>query len=105
MVTIKAFRKLANSLSGITEEPHFEKTSFRVKGRIFATFEKKTDTVCVKLSPDDQALFSSGNEKSIYPVANSWGKKGWTLVDLKNTDREMVSDLLAAAYSEVSRKK
>lgn len=39
MVSIEAFRKLALSFPEVTEEPHFEKTSFRVKGKIFATYD------------------------------------------------------------------
>lgn len=40
MVTIDSFRKLALSFPEATEEPHFEKTSFRVKKKIFATFDE-----------------------------------------------------------------
>ena len=34
---VEEFRRLALSLPEATEEPHFEMTSFRVRGRIFAT--------------------------------------------------------------------
>ena len=37
MVTIDIFRKLALSFPEATEGPHFEKTSFRGKKKIFAT--------------------------------------------------------------------
>jgi len=40
MVTIDSFRKLDLSFPEATEEPHFEKTSFRVKKKIFATFDE-----------------------------------------------------------------
>jgi hypothetical protein len=36
-VTLTQVRKHALSLPGVTEEPHFERTSFRVKGKIFLT--------------------------------------------------------------------
>lgn len=41
MVSIETFRKLALSFENAAEEPHFEKTSFRVKKKIFATYDKK----------------------------------------------------------------
>ena len=41
MVSIDTFRKLALSFPEATEEPHFEKTSFRVKKKIFATYDDK----------------------------------------------------------------
>jgi predicted DNA-binding protein (MmcQ/YjbR family) len=105
MVTWKELRDMAFSLPETTEEPHFEKTSFRIKGMIFATYDKANDRACVKLSEDEQSLFSSWDEKVIYPVDNSWGRKGWTFVELKKAKKEIVSKILRAAYSEVSRKK
>lgn len=36
MITLDTLRHLALSLPETTEEPHFEKTSFRVKKKIFA---------------------------------------------------------------------
>lgn len=105
MVTFKELRDLALSLSETTEEPHFEKTSFRTNGKIFATYENRTDTACVKLSLEDQSIFSSASDKVIYPVANSWGTKGWTLVELRHIDKKKVSVLLKSAYLEVNRRK
>ena len=105
MATFTEFRNLALSLPEATEQPHFEKTSFRIKGAIFATYEKKTATACVKLSLDDQSFFSSAKEKRIYPVANSWGTKGWTLVESESLGKARFIELFKGAYSEVTRKK
>lgn len=41
MVSIETFRELAMSFPNATEEPHFEKTSFRVNKKIFGTFDEK----------------------------------------------------------------
>lgn len=43
MVSIETFRKLALSFENAIEEPHFEKTSFRVNKKIFATFDEKNN--------------------------------------------------------------
>ncbi len=37
LVNLNDERRIAMSLPEVTEEPHFEHTSFRVRGRIFAT--------------------------------------------------------------------
>ena len=37
------FRKLAMSFPDVTEEPHFENTSFRMSKKIFATFDEKNN--------------------------------------------------------------
>lgn len=41
MFSIESFRKLAMSFPNATELPHFEKTSFRINKKIFATFDEK----------------------------------------------------------------
>jgi predicted DNA-binding protein (MmcQ/YjbR family) len=47
MVTIDTLRKIALSLPETTEEPHFEKTSFRVKKKIFATYDALKNRACI----------------------------------------------------------
>jgi predicted DNA-binding protein (MmcQ/YjbR family) len=59
MVSIDTFRKLALSFPEATEEPHFDKTSFKVKKKIFATYDDKKKRACIKLSEIDQNVFSS----------------------------------------------
>ncbi len=44
MVSIKAAREIALSFDEVTEEPHFEKASFRVKKKIYATLNEKDKT-------------------------------------------------------------
>jgi len=39
MINIDTFRKLALAFDHVVEQPHFEKTSFRVKKKIFATLD------------------------------------------------------------------
>jgi predicted DNA-binding protein (MmcQ/YjbR family) len=57
MVSIDTFRKLALSFPEATEELHFEKTSFRVKKKIFATYDDIKKRACIKLSEIDQDVF------------------------------------------------
>ena len=83
MVTLEGFRKMAMSLDMAIEAPHFEKTSFRIKGKIFATLNSKENRACVRLSEIDQSAFCSFDASVIYPVPNKWGKYGWTLINLK----------------------
>ena len=105
MVSIDTFRKLALSFPEATEEPHFEKTSFRVKKKIFATYEELKNRACIKLSEIDQDVFSSADKTIIYPVDNKWGKQGWTLIDMKKVHKNLFIDALTTAYCEVAPKK
>jgi predicted DNA-binding protein (MmcQ/YjbR family) len=104
MVDLKTFKQLALSLPGVEEQPHFEKTSFRVKKKIFATHASGSDIACVKLSEVDQSVFCAFDKTIIYPVNNKWGKQGWTLVELKKIRKDMLKDLLTTAYNEVASK-
>ena len=82
MVSIDSFRKLAMSFPHVTEEPHFEKTSFRTNKKIFATFDVKNHQAVLKLIEIDQSVFCASSEMIFYPVQNKWGKQGWTVVEL-----------------------
>ena len=105
MVTIDTFRKLALSFPEATEEPHFEKTSFRVKKKIFATYDSIKKRACIKLSEIDQNVFSSADKTIIFPVGNKWGKQGWTLIEMNKVRNELFVDALTTAYCEVAPKK
>jgi predicted DNA-binding protein (MmcQ/YjbR family) len=104
MVSIKTFRALALSFAETSEQPHFEKTSFRVGKKIFATYDDKNKRACIKLSEIDQHVFSSYNKEIIYPVPNKWGKQGWTFIELTTVPKAMFIDAIKTAYDEVAPK-
>lgn len=95
---------MAFSFPETTEKPHFEKTSFRVKNKIFATYDAITNQACIKLSEIDQNVFSLVNKEAIYQVPNKWGKQGWTFVKLNLVGSEIFTDALTTAYCEVAPK-
>jgi predicted DNA-binding protein (MmcQ/YjbR family) len=105
MVNISTFRKIALSFPEATEEPHFEKSSFRIKGKIFATYDDKNKCACIKLSEIDQNVFSSSDKKVIYPVDNKWGKQGWTVIEMKKVRKDLFTDALTTAFCEIAPKK
>lgn len=105
MISLNTLRKIALSFPEVTEEPHFEKTSFRVKKKIFATYDDKNKKACIKLSEIDQNVFSSAGKTTIYPVDNKWGKQGWTLIEMSKVNKALFIDALTTAYCEVAPKK
>ena len=105
MTGIAQFRKLALSFPGTNEQPHFEKTSFRIGKKIFATLDEKNNRACLKLSEIDQDVFSTFDKSIIYPVPNKWGKQGWTFVELAKVKAAMCKDALTTAYREKKTKK
>ena len=105
MVSIDTFKKLALSFPEATEELHFEKISFRVKNKIFATYDEGLNRACLKLSQIDQDVFSTADRANIFPVDNKWGKQGWTLIQMTKVRKQLFIDALTTAYCEVAPKK
>ncbi len=104
MITIDALRKAALSFPDATEDPHFEKTSFRIGKKIFATYDAKNNRACLKLTEAEQDLFSLHDKTIIYPIPNKWGKMGWTFVELSTVNKATCLDALKIAYELVAPK-
>jgi hypothetical protein len=106
MVTITTFRKLALAFPDVTEEPHFERTSFRYKKKIFATYSEKENTAMLRLSEIDQSVFSSYEDGTVfYPVPGAWGKMGATYVNMAKVRKDMFTDALKLAYEGLANVK
>jgi predicted DNA-binding protein (MmcQ/YjbR family) len=98
-------RDLVSNLPESTVEPHFEKTSFRVKKKIFATYNPAKNWATLKFSEIDQDVFTKIGNGAIYPVPNKWGKQGWTHVELDKLPDELVADAITTAYCTVAPEK
>lgn len=105
MIDSRTVRKLALSFDEAEEAPHFEKTAFRVRKKIFATLDTRHHRVVLKLSLVDQSVFAGYKKDAIYPVPNAWGKQGWTVVEMKKVRKDMFTDALTTAYCTVAPKK
>lgn len=104
MIDCESFRKLASSFPGVEELPHFEKTSFRINKKIYATLNEKENRACVKLSESDQYIFSLNDKSIVYPVPNKWGLQGWTLIDLTRVNKKLLNEILKSSYNSVASK-
>jgi hypothetical protein len=85
-------RKIALSLEGTNEAPHFDRTAFKVV-RIYATLAADGVTANLKFTPDEQELKCLVAPEVFTPVPNAWGKQGWTTVHLA---KARISDLRSA---------
>jgi hypothetical protein len=104
MLSPAVVRTLALSLPEAEEQPHFEKPSFRVRKRIFATLQPADKKAVLKLSPVDQSVFTAYDQTIFYPVPGTWGKGGWTMVDLTRVKKAMFRDALTCAWRTVAPK-
>jgi predicted DNA-binding protein (MmcQ/YjbR family) len=106
MMSLEEVRALALSFPEAEEQLHFEKPSFRVRKKIFATLHVQQNRAVLKLSEEDQSVFGAFGKKDVFfPVPGAWGKQGWTFVDLKKVRKDMFRDALTQSYSNVAPKK
>jgi len=96
-MTLAEARAVALSLPGSTEEPHFERTSFRVGGKIFATAAWEGGPLHVFV--DEHAVgVAVGMDPQAFEELH-WGKKlAGVAVDLARADPEIVRDLLEESW-------
>jgi hypothetical protein len=90
-------RRMAMALLGTTESPHHRYTSFRVRGRIYATAPLEGGTLHVFVDEEDRdrmvRLQPAGYEKL------GWGRKGAGLrVNLESARPGDLAALLRAAW-------
>jgi predicted DNA-binding protein (MmcQ/YjbR family) len=105
MVSLEEARKIAMEYPETVEQPHFEKTSFRVRKKIFMTLDEDKQVAVVKLTPEDQSVFSSSPDESISPIPNKWGLQGWTRINLKKVKKGLFKDALKCSWLHVAPKK
>jgi hypothetical protein len=96
MATGEDLRRLALSLSGTVEAPHFDRAAFKV-ARIYVTLAGDGTTANFKFTPDEQEFRCMMAPGAFTPVRNSWGKQGWTTVVLSDVgEAELLSALKEA---------
>lgn len=98
MITAEDARTLALSLPGAGEQPHFNRTAFTVKKKIFATLSFGENTLNLKFTPAEQFIFCPPGSEVIFPIPNGWGRQGWTTIDLTKANKKLVSAALKEAY-------
>jgi predicted DNA-binding protein (MmcQ/YjbR family) len=101
-------RALALSLPEAQEHPHFERPSFRVRGKIFATLQSVgqdgVEKVVLKLPVLVKESLQQTDSSAIVPLGN-WDKGGWTQLDIGRMDGEKLTDLVRLAWRQVAPKK
>jgi hypothetical protein len=104
MATAKDFRRIALSLEGTTEAPHFERTAFKVR-RIYATLAPDGRTANLMLTPDEQALKCEVAPDAFLRIPNAWGKRGATTATLAKLTVPELRDALETAWRHAVSKK
>ena len=104
MSTGKDLRRVALSLEGTTEAPHFDRTAFRAK-RIYVTLAADEKTANFMFTPEEQEFKCMMAPEAFAPVPNAWGKRGATTAILSKLTIAELEDALRAAWRRAMSKK
>ena len=99
MATAKDFRRIALSLEGTTEAPHFDRTAFKVK-RIYATLAGDEKPANLMFATDEQALKCALAAEAFSIIPNAWGARGATTVKLSKVSVAELHDALTIAWKD-----
>lgn len=97
MATGDDLRRIALSLEGTTEAPHFDRTAFKVK-RTYATLAPDGTTANLLFSLDEQEWRCTRAPKAFAPVPGGWGRMGFTTATLSALSAAELTDALTTAW-------
>jgi hypothetical protein len=97
MATGSDLQKLALSLEGTTQAPHFDRTAFKV-ARTYVTLAADGLTANFKFTPGEQHLKCLVAPDIFTPIPNAWGKQGWTAANLAPMTRADLKLALETAW-------
>jgi hypothetical protein len=104
-MTGNQFRRLALGLPEATEESHMGHPDFRVGGKIFATLGPEEDWGMVKLTPEQQTSFMAAAPDAFAPATGAWGRRGCTIIQLRQAKASSVEPALIAAWRNTASTK
>lgn len=104
LATAADLRRIALSLTGTVEAPHFDRVAFKVH-RIYATLAVDRKTANLKFAPDEQQLKCTTAPDAFAPVPGGWGRMGFTTVTLARVSVAELRAALETAHAHATTKK
>lgn len=104
MATGEDLRRMALSLEGTSEAPHFDRAAFKV-ARTYVTLAADRRTANFKFTPDEQEFKCMLAPEAFAPVPNAWGRQGWTIADLSKLSADELKNALKIAWGHALPKR
>jgi hypothetical protein len=98
MATGKDLRRIALSLEGTLEAPHFDRSAFKV-ARIYVTLDAEERSANFKFAPDEPEFKCMMAPEGFAPLPNKWGQKGWTSAKLAKRGKAELRAALEMAWA------
>ena len=100
-VTANDLRRIALSLSGTSEAPHFDRAAFKVK-RIYVTLAADGVSANFKFTAEEQEFKCMLAPRAFQPVAGGWGRQGWTTATLSELSLQELQQALEMAWQHAA---
>ncbi len=104
MATGDDLRRIALSLAGTTEAPHFDRAAFKVE-RIYATLAADGRSANFNFTPDEQAFKCMMAPDAFMRIPNAWGRKGHTTAILDKLSLDELKAALEMAWTRGAAKR
>jgi hypothetical protein len=105
-MTPKAFRRLALSLPEAHEAPHFDRASFRVGKRIFATMTGDGSEAMIRVEPRARLYALLKAQPELFFSYAGYTERGGALgIHLARADRDTVRQLLVDSWRRIAPKR
>jgi hypothetical protein len=104
MATADDLRRIALSLEGTVEAPHFDRTAFKTR-RIFVTLAADGKTANFRFTPEEQEFKCLLAPGAFAPLPNAWGRQGMTSAILAELATDELEAALRSAWTRASAKK
>lgn len=104
MASAADVRRLALSLEGTTEHPHFDRAAFKAR-RNYATLAGDGLSLNLRLTPEEQEFKTLLAPEIYAAIPNKWGAAGWTTVELKRIGVPELEEALRLAWSHAVEKR
>src|SRR5438094_385648 len=105
-MTGKALRALALSLPEATEVPHFERASFRVGKKIFATMTADGREAMVVVKPRERLYALLKAHADVFFSHGGWTERNGSLgIHLPKVDPSLLRELLVDSWRRVAPKR
>src|SRR5271163_5336150 len=103
MVDAADFRRVALSLEGAGEYPHFDRRAFKARVT-FATLAPDELSANIKFAPDEQALKCAVAPDAFAALDNAWSRRGWTRATLAALSEAELKAALEMAWRNAAPK-
>jgi len=103
MASGEDLRRIALSLAGVTEAPHFDRLAFRA-ARIFTTLAGDRQSANIRFTPEEQEFKCLLAPEAFTPLKGGWGASGWTRAELAALDKAELRAAVEMAWRHAQPK-